>query len=54
MPNNLSIIDDSSWVCASAVDRLASAGFPAEKFRHARAFMQARRLLLCFSLGDGQ
>jgi len=54
MPNNhaISIVDGDHSVYEDATDRLDSAGFTAKKFWRPHAFVQARCLLLCFSLGD--
>jgi hypothetical protein len=54
VPNDLSIVDEGSSGCEGVMDRLPSVDFIAEKFRRARALVQARCLLLCSSLGDGQ
>jgi len=55
MPNNpaISIVDGNPLVCESTADRLESAGLTAEKFWRAHALVQARCLLICFSLGGG-
>jgi FixJ family two-component response regulator len=54
MPSNhaISIVDGDHAVYEDATDRLESAGFTAKKFWRPHAFVQARCLLLCFSLGD--
>jgi hypothetical protein len=53
MPNNpaISIVDGDPSVCEGTTDRLNSTGFAAGKLRRTHELVQARCLLLCFSLG---